>query len=671
MRNVILFLIVFSLAVTLFAQTTKKWDGEGGDNLWTTAANWNPNGVPTDADSVVLDNTYISGSYDVIIPHDSSLGKAICKKLVIGYAGNQNTIRLILFSNASVDALKFGDSQSGNDDFVIDQGGVFINASNASGGNYIRRFSSSDIFRVKTGGKYVHVTRASFSDPFSINNSIFESGSVNEVNTRVNIIITVSGRTFGHYILASDSGSVSYRASSFGSDFTVLNNFIVKSNSSLSWSSGGVGKVNLKGDFIVDGTVNIDREVIFNGTSQQTIGGSGQLNVDTLTINNLAGVSLGPSISVIDTNLIFVSGKLTVDPANAIKVVGSITGAGDGKFVDGKLTYPVSSTGSKKWETGQGSDYLPVTIDFTDLVGSGDVTVSVIDSVTQRPDGPLGNNKVLRRWFRIQQSGISSFQANITFSYSDADLARQGITDENSLRVFKWDGTQWIELNVIARDVDNNTITVSGVSSFSDFVISGTGDAPLPVQVVNVSAEVVGNVVKLRIKTQVEREDFLGFNIYRGRGDENYILVGSYQSEASLRAKGNGAFGSDYEFVDKGVVESGKYYYRIEAVSRYERKDIDVIQVVVDVPKKYALYQNYPNPFNPYTTIKFELPVASSVRLELYNSAGQKVKDLFVGELPAGYHEVRVDGRDLSSGVYFYVLRANDFVGIKKMVLVK
>jgi len=96
-----------------------------------------------------------------------------------------------------------------------------------------------------------------------------------------------------------------------------------------------------------------------------------------------------------------------------------------------------------------------------------------------------------------------------------------------------------------------------------------------------------------------------------------------------------------------------------------------VIQVVVDVPKKYALYQNYPNPFNPYTTIKFELPVASSVRLELYNSAGQKVKDLFVGELPAGYHEVKVDGRDLSSGVYFYVLRANDFVGVKKMVLVK
>ncbi|CUU04209.1 Por secretion system C-terminal sorting domain-containing protein [Candidatus Kryptobacter tengchongensis] len=372
----------------------------------------------------------------------------------------------------------------------------------------------------------------------------------------------------------------------------------------------------------------------------------------------------------VDT-LIFTQNGKVITGEKILKVNSQITGAGPGKFIEGNLVYPVSSTGSKKWETGQGSDYLPVTIDFTDLVGSGDVTVSVIDSVTQRPDGPLGNNKVLRRWFRIQQSGISSFQANITFSYSDADLARQGITDENSLRVFKWDGTQWIELNVIARDVDNNTITVSGVSSFSDFVISGTGDAPLPVQVVNVSAEVVGNVVKLRIKTQVEREDFLGFNIYRGRGDENYILVGSYQSEASLRAKGNGAFGSDYEFVDKGVVESGKYYYRIEAVSRYERKDIDVIQVVVDVPKKYALYQNYPNPFNPYTTIKFELPVASSVRLELYNSAGQKVKDLFVGELPAGYHEVRVDGRDLSSGVYFYVLRANDFVGIKKMVLVK
>jgi hypothetical protein len=312
-----------------------------------------------------------------------------------------------------------------------------------------------------------------------------------------------------------------------------------------------------------------------------------------------------------------------------------------------------------------------LTINFTSLTGSGDVTVTVLDRTTTPPGGDIGSNKVLKRYFRVTQTGITSFNANLTLTYTDADVSEQGITDENSLRVFQWDGAQWKELTVTARNTTDNTITVTGVTSFSDFVISGTGDAPLPVQVASVLANVSGGDVRIKIKTQTEPDDFLGFNVYRSKDGENFVMVGSYESVSSLRAKGNMAYGGEYEFVDKGL-NTGRYQYKIEAVSRSEKKFVgDVISVEVEVPKGYALHQNYPNPFNPVTVIEFEIPEAGYVLIELYNSVGQKVRDIFAGELPAGYHMVRFDASGLSSGVYFYRMSAGKFNAVRKMVIMK
>ncbi|CUS96634.1 SBBP repeat-containing protein [Candidatus Kryptobacter tengchongensis] len=372
-------------------------------------------------------------------------------------------------------------------------------------------------------------------------------------------------------------------------------------------------------------------------------------------------------------SLKFNNGKITTGNYSLKVYSGLIQGAGSGKFVEGNLVYPVSSTGSKRWETGQGSDYLPVGINFTSLDGSGDVTVSAMDSVSQPPGGPLGNNKVLRRWFRIQQSGISSFQADVTFSYSDEDLARQGITDENSLRVFRWDGTQWVELSVTGRDISNNRITVSGVTSFSDFVISGTGDAPLPVVLKTLVARVWGRSVRLVIETSTELDGFLGFNVYRGEEFGEMKLVGSYLNDMNLRAKGGPAFGAVYEWEDRNVDFGKRYYYRVSGVNLSgERVFEKVIEVnVKELPKSFKLYQNYPNPFNPVTTIEFDIAKEADVSLEIFNLKGERVFELVRGKLEIGSYSVVVDFKDMPSGTYYYRLRAGDFVDVKKMVLVK
>jgi hypothetical protein len=88
-------------------------------------------------------------------------------------------------------------------------------------------------------------------------------------------------------------------------------------------------------------------------------------------------------------------------------------------------------------------------------------------------------------------------------------------------------------------------------------------------------------------------------------------------------------------------------------------------------PSTFELSQNYPNPFNPSTTISYRLPQKAVVSLIVYNPLGQYVKTLLNGVQDAGYHEVRLDAGYLPSGIYFYRLRAGDFVETRRLVLLR
>ena len=89
------------------------------------------------------------------------------------------------------------------------------------------------------------------------------------------------------------------------------------------------------------------------------------------------------------------------------------------------------------------------------------------------------------------------------------------------------------------------------------------------------------------------------------------------------------------------------------------------------LPKTYGLNQNYPNPFNPSTRIHYALPEATEVTLEVFNSVGQKVRELVNGQKSAGYHTATFDASGLSSGVYLYKLTTPSFTETKKMLLIK
>ncbi len=130
----------------------------------------------------------------------------------------------------------------------------------------------------------------------------------------------------------------------------------------------------------------------------------------------------------------------------------------------------------------------------------------------------------------------------------------------------------------------------------------------------------------------------------------------------------------------------GRYYLRVDgylgATSSYTLTISGGLALAssgaekVDLPQVFALGQNHPNPFNPMTTISFDLPVASPVRLHVYDGRGHLVRTLVDESLQAGSHAVVWDGLDDSgrrvhSGVYLYRVEASDFTATRKMTVVK
>ncbi len=126
-----------------------------------------------------------------------------------------------------------------------------------------------------------------------------------------------------------------------------------------------------------------------------------------------------------------------------------------------------------------------------------------------------------------------------------------------------------------------------------------------------------------------------------------------------------------YSFKDENL-SAGKYQYRLKQIDfdgTFEYSNI--VEVEILSPAKFSLEQNYPNPFNPLTKISWRSPVDSWQTLKVFDVLGNEVATLSNQEKPAGNYEVEFDASELSSGVYYYQLRAGDFIQNKKMIVLK
>lgn len=188
---------------------------------------------------------------------------------------------------------------------------------------------------------------------------------------------------------------------------------------------------------------------------------------------------------------------------------------------------------------------------------------------------------------------------------------------------------------------------------------------PLPVELSSFTHKVSGNSVELAWTTLTE-ENNRGFDIERRQS------AGNWKKAGHVPGKGNSSSPVSYEFIDRGLM-TGKYEFRLNQLDY--NGNISYFysgsEVSVGVPERFVLCQNFPNPFNPSTSIKFEIPFATDVRLTVFDMSGRLIATLTDEFREAGYYSVEFSGEGLSSGVYHCRLEAAGNIDTKKMMLIK
>jgi hypothetical protein len=255
------YFLIVQLAFHNSSYGQKKWDGGGGDSLWTNPNNWQPNGVPEITDTVVLDNLLVLSSYRVLLP-DSTVA-ASAYSISIQPAQNHQIDLIIPATNTAAPALTLSALDTA---IYIGEGGSLVNNSGASAGNAIVLTGK---FKICNGGKYIHQTLR--GNALLISNLVSSPETVKgifEFNVPANSAYTISasGRTFGTLVLNGQNTIRKTYTSSGINKLTIEGDFIIKEQAG--FSSSLTNTISIGGDLIVNGRLYI------NPVSGDTVGRS-------------------------------------------------------------------------------------------------------------------------------------------------------------------------------------------------------------------------------------------------------------------------------------------------------------------------------------------------------------------------------------------------------------
>ncbi|OQY72158.1 MAG: hypothetical protein B6D45_09330, partial [Ignavibacteriales bacterium UTCHB3] len=271
-----------------------------------------------------------------------------------------------------------------------------------------------------------------------------------------------------------------------------------------------------------------------------------------------------------------------------------------------------SLTDSKLWkmDANSGKFYLKATIPLSDATGASFDTSGVFYIVSKR---------------------------NLLFKYNE---------EENSV-------TQLATIQTTVAAIAFEPFTNELFAAIFKPIGSGK-DAVLRVNPATGDTSLVGNLGTNKPLRDIFFDQHGGLFGFMGTSSEFASLISIDRSNGAGTSIGSTGL--------KGLVSSA---CRVDVVNSVQTESAG--SVVSD----YKLYDNYPNPFNPVTVIKFAVPYSGSVAVNVYNTLGEKVAVLANGFIQAGEHTVQFDATNLTSGVYFYELKSENFRALKKMVLVK
>ena len=363
------FILFFLLVATATGQ--KRWDNEGHDSLWTTATNWNPDGLPGLTDELILDNTFVSGSYSV---YDTSNTAQTVRSCQIGYAGNTNTILLIV-GGSVVNILTV--NGGGSAALHVTDGGILRNQSR-NGTRGIKLGSTTDVFKMSGTGRYIHATLSSSSkipqltSGTTTSNYDFSPSSIFELQTSTFDTIPPYGSYLYNVPLPANSvgkciainGDLQVHQGTLGvgasatSTFTVRGSVVIDTLATFRGNSastaGPVSTIDIAGN--VSGAGTLQGSSSSNGTTRITVGGDvatliafGTGTTDVTFSGGTPAVTFAPANGTTPSikNFKIGAGKtVTFSPPNNINLS---VGSGDTVIVDGVLnleTHTLSGPGN-------------------------------------------------------------------------------------------------------------------------------------------------------------------------------------------------------------------------------------------------------------------------------------------------------------------------------------
>jgi len=552
---------------------------------------------------------------------------------------------------------------------AFNNGSTFTAGTDFSGNAFGTSVENSIIFT--SGSTYIHQSGSNpfgFDAPYSV--VVFQSGSLYKHETSYNPAF--SGRTYADFELDITGGTITPT----GASAVVMDNLTV-TNGTLNFNVTGTPGHSIKGNITVSSGAILNFEptssgtINLNGSSAQSISGAGTLTFgvnSNLEINNSNSISLNIDVTIGGT-LTLTSGLLTLGTNNlTIGSSASITGASSSNYIvtDGTGVLKLNSVGNSEtiFPVGTSDAYSPVWITNAGTVDNFSVMVE-----RDATGSNSGADRIQLKWEITEDvTGESDLTLKIGWL-----LSQEGANFSSNWPAYAklWHvySGSWIEAGTGDYTYQHTTepysMLRSGITTLSPFA-GGKDEGALPVELIYFTSSTSDNSVHLTWSTAAELNNS-GFDVERKKTEDN-----NWQKIGFVEGHGTTNTPQSYSFSDR-FLSTGKFNYRLKQIDfngNYQYYNLSN-EVSVGVPKKFELSQNFPNPFNPVTNISFKLPNDSKVSIKIFDILGREVGSLVDEFKTAGYHTINFDGSALSSGMYFYRIKTDEFEAIKKMLLIK
>jgi hypothetical protein len=278
---------------------------------------------------------------------------------------------------------------------------------------------------------------------------------------------------------------------------------------------------------------------------------------------------------------------------------------------------------------------------------------------------PVFYNRLVKRWNQVKNTvfnitTISTFLDSVITNTSEARV--RNFTKWNIIGQYVWPNQVWDDTTYEA-EVQNFKSWISDRYAWLNNNIPTTySDIKwLTPDLTSINFR-TGN--KAIISTKAFYSNTLKVDSVTFVSSSDTLKLQSMGDSLSITASGTG------KFVIKGVAWHSNQMVSVSSAYSITT-NVTGVEKGETLPSEFKLFQNYPNPFNPSTVISYQLPRSSYVTLKIVDMLGREIETLVNKDMPAGRYSTTWVASHLASGIYFCSLKAGNYIGVKKILLLK